>query len=181
MNEGDFVLNSIAAQGREANETFERRLKASTPPLEILLECPDDADELAKCMAAMERQFAPNAGNPFGDAGLFDISKAATDERPALSIAELEAKYPENPWGAAVAKREPVTQPEQEETEAPQLPEQRGTVRERHLERMKSAILARMQDGVSRATAVAELLKIAGSNTYSRQIVREAELQSEDA
>lgn len=178
--EGDFLLNKIAAEGQAANADFERRLKTA-PPLEILLECPDEADELQKMMQDMERQFSANAGNPFGDAHTFDVEKAATSDA-APSIAELEAKYPENPWGS-IAKREPATQHQdaEEETDPPELPEQTGTVRERRVESMKGSILARMQDGASRATAVAELLKIAGNSTYSRQIVRDAETQTADA
>ena len=151
MQEGDFILNSIAEQGRTANQDFDRRLKSATPPLEILLECPDEAAELAKCMADMEQQVAPNAGNPFGDAGTFDIEEAAASEAPARSIAQLEELFPENPWLGKTAQHERAAehQDEEEETDPPELPEQTGTVRERRVERMKGCILSRMQDGVS--------------------------------
>jgi hypothetical protein len=175
--DGDFIFQRIQQQGREANESFERRLKASAP-LEVLLECEDSDAELAKMMGDMERQFAP-AENPW------DVEKfTPVRELAPLSLAELEKKFsaPENPWGKA-AEPQPGTehQDEEDEREEIEIPPDRATRYERHVETMKGRILSRMQGGASRASAVAELLKIAGGNSYSRQIVRDAEMQSPDA
>lgn len=172
--EGDFILQSIAEQGRAANEAFERKLKA-VAPLEVLLECPDDADELAKCMENMERQFTP-AENPWTS------EKFTPADEPVLSIAELEKRYsaPENLWSKA-AKPEPAAEHQDEEQDEPEIIPDRATRFERQVRNMKACVLSKMQEGKSRDAAVAELLKIAGNNTYSRQIIREAEAQSPDA
>ncbi len=172
--EGDFILQSIAEQGRAANEAFERKLKAATP-LEILLETPDEAAELEKMCQDVAQKFA-DAGNPW-DGGAFDFAKGETEETPRRSLAELEAAYPENPWGKTAQHGSAATR-QDEERETPEVIADDRPVRERRVENMKACILSKMQDGRSRADVVNELLKIAGNSCYSRQIVRDAEMQT---
>lgn len=180
MNEGDFVLNSIAEQGKAANADFERRLKAA-PPLEVLLDTPDEADELQKLMDDIERSVATET-NPYGDAGRFDITKAIADETPIPTIEELERKYSANPWGKA-AQHERVTahQDEEEETDPPELPEQTGARYEREVQRMASSILCKMQtQNMSKASAV-ETLRGMTQRAESLQIIEAAAERVQDA
>ncbi|MGA9969863.1 MAG: hypothetical protein WA690_03130 [Candidatus Acidiferrales bacterium] len=171
MSETDFVLGRIQQEGERANQDFERRLKSATPPLEVLLECEDSDEELRKMMDDMHRRYADDETNPW------KAEKFTPADEPVLSIAELEKKFSApNPWDAPTV-RGADAHPDEEEDEPEPIPD-RATRFERHVRNMKACVLSKMQEGKSRAVAVQELLEIAGANSYSRQVVRQAEVES---
>jgi hypothetical protein len=179
--ETNFVLQSIAEQGREANERFEKRLMAEVP-LDLLLSETLESEEVTieQLEKRAREQETPNL---WPVEAAFDVSKGEQSEDPPLTYADLQRSSERDPLHQLVARavREELKrhasqveldEEEEEPRETPQLPEDRaGETRfDRHVANMKARIEFGVNEGTDKAAVIAELRKIASSD-YSRGII----------